>query len=432
LTPEPRDDFDPDERESWEETPHGAEGRQPDGLDDFGDRPGVVFLSDVVSERVDWLWPGRIPLGKLTVLEGDPKTGKSTAAIDFAARVSTGSPFPDGARLSGPGVVILMSAEDGLADTIRPRLDAAGADPSKVMAWESMPVLNDEGVASSVRSPSLPRDLDALRDLIVGHGAVLVIVDVLAAYLGSDVDGHRDQDVRRALMPLAKLAERTHTAILVLRHLNKSGGGPAIYRGGGSIGIAGAARSVLLAAVDPLDESGNRRVLAVTGCNVAAPAPALAYHLAPSEEHGCAQVVWDGHSDHTSSTLLATQIGDEDRSAVDEAGDFLRDILDNGPVAARDVDKAARDAGVQPRTLRRAKERLKIRSVKSGMGASWSWVLPVGEGDRDQGGPTPEDGHLGLLRGDQDVCSGQGGQGSQGQGLDLFGAPPLDEVEVVI
>jgi len=400
-----------------------------DIADDFGDL-GIVRLSDVTPERVDWLWPGRIPLGKLTVAEGDPKTGKSTLGLDITARVSTGSRFPDGARIAAPGVVIVMSAEDGLADTIRPRLDAAGANPENVFAWESVPVLNDEGIPSGLRSPSIPRDLDALEGLIVRHGAVLVIVDVLAAYLGSDVDGHRDQDVRRALMPLAKLAERTRTAILVLRHLNKSTGGNAMYRGGGSIGIAGAARSILLAAVDPLDETGNRRVLAVTASNLAAPVPALAYHLAPSEEHGCAQVVWDGVSDHTSSTLLAVQVGDEERSAVDEAGDFLRDVLASGPVAARDVEKAARDAGVQPRTLRRAKERLKIRSVKSGMGASWSWVLPLTEGDLTEGVQAPWDGPLGHLRDDQGVCEpqgGQGGQGGQANVLDPFGAPPLDD-----
>jgi hypothetical protein len=327
-------------------------------------------------------------------------------------------------------VVILMSAEDGLADTIRPRLDAAGANAENVIAWEGVPVVNDEGAVSAMRPPSLPRDIDALGALIVNTGAVLVIVDVLAAYLGSDVDGHRDQDIRRALMPLAKLAERTHTAILVIRHLNKSTGGNAMYRGGGSIGIAGAARSILLAAVDPKDETGNRRVLAVTASNLSAPVPALAYHLAPSEEHGCARVVWEGVSDHTSSTLLAAQVGDEERSAVDEAGDFLRDILASGPVAARDVEKAAREAGVQPRTLRRAKDQLKIRSVKSGMGASWSWVLPIPQGG--QGVPTLSDGPLGHVRDDQGVSTPQGGQevqGGQAQVLDIFGSPdPTDDL----
>lgn len=397
LSPEPRDGFDPDELPPWEagtDSEHAESGEH-----DLADL-GIVFLSDVQPERVDWLWPGRIPRGKLTVLEGDPKTGKSTLATDIAARVSTGTPFADGARVPSPGFVVLMSAEDGLADTIRPRLDAADADTSKVIAWESVPVINDEGVASGIRSPSIPRDLEALESIIVKNGAILVVIDVLSAYLGSDIDGHRDQDIRRALMPLAKLAERTDAAILVLRHLNKSSGGSAIYRGGGSIGIAAAARSILLAAADPLDETGNRRVLAVTASNLSAPVPALAYHLESSEEHGCARVVWDGVSEHTSTSLLAVQVGDEERSAVDEACDFLRDVLQSGPVTAQDVEKAARDAGIQPRTLRRAKERLKVKSVKAGMGSSWSWTLPVGgddQGGHIEGGRSPRGGHLGHL-----------------------------------
>lgn len=420
MSPEPREGFDEDELPPWE-----VGGAAPD---DLWDHPGVVYLSDVVPEQVDWLWPGRIPLGKLTVLEGDPKTGKSTTAIDIAARVSTGSPFPDHAQLSSPGFVILMSAEDGLTDTIRPRLDAAGADPSKVMAWETMPTLNKEGVVNGIRPPSLPLDIEALGNLIIGHSAVLVIVDVLAAYLGSGVDSHKDQDVRRALMPLAKLADRTHAAILVLRHLNKGSGGPAIYRGGGSIGIAGAARSVLLAAVDPQDETGNRRVFAVTASNLAAPVPSLAYHLEPSDEHGCAQIAWDGNSDHTSTTLLASNGDDAERSAVDEACDILRDILSQGPVAACDGEKAARHAGVRPRTLRRAKSRLKVKSVKSG--ASWSWVLPPADANPNEDGRPSTDGHLGHLPVDQGVFlteGGQGGQDGQGQIVDMFRAPPPDD-----
>ena len=148
--------------------------------------------------------------------------------------------------------------------------------------------MDDEGMRSGVRSPSIPMDLAALEHLISRDHATLVVIDVLNAYLGAGVDGHKDQDIRRVLMPLAKLAQRTRVAVLVLRHLNKSGGSNAMYRGGGSIGIAAAARSILLAAVDPDDDSGNRRVLAVTGANLSAPPPALSYHLAGSEEHGCA------------------------------------------------------------------------------------------------------------------------------------------------
>ena len=303
---------------------------------------GVVCLADVESEQVKWLWPGRIPLGKLTVLEGDPKTGKSTVALDLAARVSTGGPMPDGGASPGPRQVILMTAEDGLADTVRPRLDAAGADTTLITAWESVPERDDEGNPAAERPPSLPRDLGVLEDLVVKRGAALVIVDVLNAYLGSGVDGHKDQDVRRALMPLTKMAARTGAAVLVLRHLNKSGGNNALYRGGGSIGIAGAARSILLAAPDPEDESGSRRVLALTECNVGPPVPALGYRVVADDERGCASVEWGGATRFSSSDLLATDPSPEERTARGEARRWLADLLSQGPVRADEAKQAWR------------------------------------------------------------------------------------------
>jgi hypothetical protein len=348
--------------------------------DDLGDL-GVVCLADVAPERVDWLWPGRIPRGKLVILEGDPKVGKSTLALDLAARVTTGSPMPDGARLPAPGTVIVMTAEDGLADTVRPRLDAAGADPTRVHAWESVPVLDDAGNPTGIRPPSIPQDLDALERLIVRHRAVLVIVDVLSAYLGAGVDGHRDQDVRRALMPLAKLAERTGAAIVVIRHLNKSGGSHAMYRGGGSIGIAGAARSILLCAPDPDDESETRRVLAVTGCNIAAPVPALAYHLAPAVEHDCARVMWDGTSEHTSDTLLAAPVDDDERSDRHAVAEVISEVLANGPRPCEDVMKAIRGAGltVSEKTIQRTCRALGVEHRRNGFGSGATFVLALPE-----------------------------------------------------
>ncbi|MGH9045341.1 MAG: AAA family ATPase [Acidimicrobiales bacterium] len=374
---------------------------------------GVVQMSQVAPERIDWLWPGRIPRGKLTILEGDPKVGKSTLMLDIAARVTTGTPFPDGHRPAA-GVVLILTAEDGLADTVRPRLDAADAAAERVIAWESVAVLDDEGLPNGMRPPSIPRDLDSLEALIVRHYVTLVVVDVLNAYLGADVDGHKDQDVRRALMPLAKLAERTSCAIVVLRHLNKSTSGPSLYRGGGSIGIAGAARSILVAAFDPDDEERRRRVLASQGSNVAETPPSLAYELEPDEEHGCARVRWIGESAQVAGSLL-TAGNDEERSALTEAVDVLADILSNGPVPAKEAERRAGDEGVHQRTLRRAKDRLGVRSVKSSAGR-WEWVLPPKEDGHAEGGygQAPTVGPLGHLPADQDVCDAQDGHPEQG------------------
>jgi len=390
---------------------------------------GVVVLADVKPEHVEWLWPGRIPKGKLTVLEGDPKVGKSTLMLDIAARVTTGTPFSDG-HAPEVGTVLILTAEDGLADTVRPRLDAAGADSLRVIAWETVPDFDAEGNPAGVRSPSIPRDLDTLEGLIVRREIALVVVDVLNAYLGPDVNGHRDQDVRRALMPLAKLAERTGAAIVVLRHLNKSPGGSPLYRGGGSIGIAGAARSILLAAIDPDDESGERRVLVSQGSNLATAPEALAYQLEAAPEHDCACVRWTGASVHTSATLLA-DANDEERGALAEAGDVLRDILSEGPVGAKDVERRAGEAGVQQRTLRRAKERLGVRSMKSGRG-QWEWALPAlreGAQGAAEGAQGAELGHLGHLRDDQGIYGPQDGQSVEGgHGLGFGHLPTSDPV----
>ncbi len=353
---------------------------------------GTVCLADVAPEQVEWLWPGRIPLGKLTILEGDPKVGKSTLSLEVAARVTTGTPFPD-EYVPQIGSVLVMTAEDGLADTVRPRLDAAGADVSRVIAWESVLIYDSEGNPSGIRPPSIPGDVDALETLIVGHDIALVIVDVLNAYLGRSVDGHRDQDVRRALMPLSKLAERTDTAIVVLRHLNKSAGGSPLYRGGGSIGIAGAARSILLAAVDP--DNQERRVLVSQGGNVAAPPDAIAYELVTDPEHSCARVRWLGISNHTSASLLAVTSYHE-RSALADAKEWLGDYLADGPKPANEVKSEGRAAGHSWATLLRTKDGLHVRSEKSGMGGGWVWRLPAPDGAR----PTTGE-HLEHLRHDQ-------------------------------
>ena len=252
--------------ESYDRAAADAEARWHDQLSDLV----VTAMADVAPEAVRWLWEGRIPLGKLTVLEGDPKGGKSTMTLDLMARVSTNSPMPDGtlSDLDGRAYCVLLTAEDGLADTVRPRLDLAGADVSRVMVWEGVLSTTDE--STELRMPSLPLDVLRLEALVTELAAKLVVVDVLAAYLGDRVDSHHDNDVRRALAPLAKMAESTGAAVVVLRHLNKGGGTKAMYRGGGSIGISGQARSILLSGLDPNDETNRRRVLAVTGCNVAA------------------------------------------------------------------------------------------------------------------------------------------------------------------
>lgn len=259
--------------------------------------PDVVgtLLSEVEPEHVEWLWEGRIPYGKVSIIDGDPGQGKSALTTDLCARISVGRGWPDGGECEAGGAII-CSAEDGVADTIRPRLDAAGGNPSKVLAFSTMPC--GEG---SERMLEFPADLDLIRQAIERVEARLLIVDPISAFLPPDVDMHKDQHVRRALSPLAKMAEDTGVAVVAVRHLNK-GNGSALYRGGGSIGIIGAARSGMI--VGPHPEDDELIVLAPTKNNLAASAASLSFSLQEAA-NGSVRVEWRGETPLAADTILA-------------------------------------------------------------------------------------------------------------------------------
>jgi hypothetical protein len=394
------------------ETPAAADGdtKPQDPFADSTRRPVSICMADVVPEHVRWLWNPRIPLGKVTVFDGDPDVGKSTVTIDLSARVSNGCPLPDGTRsdLEGPAEVILVSAEDGAGDTIRPRLDAAGAAVERIHLLTEVDYVDDNDCLR--RHPWTMQDLDVLKLLVLEHRAQLVVIDPLMAFLPSSVNSYSDQDVRGALAPLARLAEETGAAVVLVRHLNKAGGGNALYRGGGSIGIIGAARSALLFAKDPSDPSGNRKVMAREKGNLAPAWISLAYELVPSEEHGCARVRWLGESAQTAATLLAVPVSNEEVSAIDKAAAFLRETLADGPVAQKQIVDEGRKIGISEKTLQRAKKDLYVRSRKLGLGG-WAWELPPEDG---QGANDGQVGQVGHLQHDQEIRADEGGQTLEG------------------
>lgn len=331
-----------------------------------------VLLSEVEPEKVAWLWWPRIPLGKITVLDGDPGNGKSVLTTDLAARLTVGRTFPDGQGCEAGGVV-LMNAEDGLADTIRPRLDAAGGDPSRVRSLATIPVGED----GDERHLSIPEDIPIIEEAIQATGAKLLIIDPLMAFLSANTSAHKDQDVRRALAPLARMAERTGAAVVLVRHLNKAQGGSALYRGGGSIGIIGAARSGLLVGQHPEDEA--LRVLAGQKSNLAPMPDSLAYRVVEAT-NGAARIEYRGVTEVNANAVLHTPADPEERSATGEAMAFLRAELEDGPVTARVVQERAGERDISASTLKRAKTGLSIKSVKESDG-SWTWHLP-GKGTR--------------------------------------------------
>jgi len=284
-----------------------------------------------------------------------------------------------------PATVIILSAEDGLSDTIRPRLDAAGADASHVFA---LPLVIRANGAETL--PNLANHLPAIEAAVLQKEARLLIVDPLMAYLGRETNSYRDQDVRAVLAPLAALAERTGVAVLLIRHLRKGARAEgALYAGGGSIGIAGAARSVLLAAKDP--DSGDRRILAAVKSNLCKTPPSLAYRIEGDKE-GRPWIAWDTEPvEITADDLLATAAeGEEGRTARAEAKDFLGFFLADGPHGASEALREAKHRGIAEKTLRRAAKELRVRIEKTGYRQGWSWSLPSEDGHESSKMAIPE------------------------------------------
>lgn len=357
-------------------SPNGARKSARAGHDD-----GTHAADRITRARVDWLWPGRLPVGKLVMLDGDPDQGKSTLALDLAARISAGRPMPDGHETGRSAGVLVLSAEDGLEDTIAPRLAAAGADLPRVTIWTDVADYDPDGNPRR-RPPIIPGDLDRLEGHIRRLGVGLVIIDVLMAYLDSTVNSHHDQDIRRVLHHLGVIANRTGTVMLILRHLNKSGGAKAIYRGGGSIGIIGAARVGLLAATHPEDDQ--RKVLAVSKCNLAERPPALCYEIVGSPLYGCGAIRWLGTTTFGADALMDTDRRggeDDDSKPRGQAMTFLRNLLEGNPMSVQDVKAETAAAGLSWATVRRAQSQLGIEPVKRGRPADseqwWEWGLPA-------------------------------------------------------
>jgi hypothetical protein len=346
--------------------------RTPAGRPDAG----LVQLSAVTSRRLRWLWPGRIPAGMLTMLDGDPGVGKSTLALDFAARLTTGGPWPDGAKCTAANVM-LLTAEDALAETVRPRVEIAGGDARRVYVLTHIPT----GEAGGARLPALPGDVLHIGALVKDYRIRLLILDVLDSYLGggdSKVNSHRNSDIRQALYPLAVMAQQRGVAVLALRHLNKATSlANPMYRGIGSIGITGQSRAVHLAALDPDDAAGERRIFCPVKINVGPLPPSLSYTLMPGFDGDHATVKWLGEDQHTAAQLLAAQLEEAERTDRDEAARWVQSYLfhADGSAPYSDILAASRKHGIAERTLKRTKDRAGVTFRRAGWQKGTVWVL---------------------------------------------------------
>ena len=313
------------------------------------------LLSEVQPERVQWLWPGRIPRGKITILDGDPGLGKSLITLDLAARVTAGREMPDGAR-GLQGGVVLASGEDGLADTVRPRLEAAGADLTLIVDLTFTEP--DQG-----KLLKLPDDLAQLKSAILRVGAVFVVIDPIYSFLSERINTDKDTHIRQALTLMAKLADEMQIAVVLVRHLNKAEEKKAIYRGGGSIGLIGLARSALLVAKARKSE-GN--VLASIKCNLAPPPTALLYRIEsiPKEVPTikwlgeCAEIADDLTQPYRQKALNRTE----------EAESYIKGALSQGPLPSSVLEQKAKEHGISPKTYQRARRKAGVNSTQQRQG----------------------------------------------------------------
>ncbi len=345
----------------------------------LGGRPIIVRLSDVEPERVSWLVPGVLPLGKVVLLEGDPGTSKSTLTLDIAARITRGDSVL-GAAPKEPRNVILVTFEDGLADTVRPRVDALGGDSARVFVFRAVAI----GVDGDEREPSFPEDIAHLLTLITETNAALVIVDPLGAALSEGTDSHKDAAVRRVMGRLHRLAEETGACILCVRHLVKGSAPNALRAGGGSIAFIAAARVAMLVSLHPDDaekpQHERRRVLACVKNNLAPHPQSRVFELWQPDGHEHPRIGWMGESPLSADDLNAAHAASqpEERDAGAERSAWLREVLSAGPVDSREVFKLGRETGYNDRSLRRTAKAMRVRIRREGSGAGHRSMWEIG------------------------------------------------------
>lgn len=332
----------------------------------------MINMESVKVEQIEWLLYPFIPFGKVTIIQGDPGEGKTTMVLQIIAKLTRGEPILLNKKSQKeaqqdseenlkqevlsqdnpiqPVNVIYQTAEDGLGDTIKPRLLAAGADCSRVL------VIDDR------EQPLTMLDV-RLEEAIMQTKARMVVLDPIQGFLGTDVDMHRANEIRPLMKGMAVLAEKYHCAIILIGHMNKNSNGKSSYRGLGSIDFQAAARSVLI--VGRLKDEPETRVMCHVKSSLAPEGKSVAFRL--DKETG---FQWIGEYDISADDLLS---GDARGQKSRIAKEFLLDILADGGMAQKKIEEEASKQGIKKKTLRNAKQELEIDSVKRGN--QWFWIL---------------------------------------------------------
>ena len=320
----------------------------------------LIHMEDVVSKEVEWLWYPYIPYGKITIVEGDPGEGKTTLVLKLAAALSRGLPLPcDDDKEYEPIHIIYQTAEDGIEDTIKPRLEKAGADCSMIR------VIDETDKELSMTD-------DRLEQAIVETGARLVILDPIQAYIGAKIDMHRANEIRPVLKHLGMIAEKYNCSIVLIGHMNKAAGSKSTYRGLGSIDIQATARSVLLVA--RLRDKSNIRIMAHDKSSLAPTGDSIGFEM--TEDSG---MICIGPYDITIDELLSGNEG-RGKKKLDIAENFIKEYFGSSKeIISNDILQEAARRGIKRNTLLSAKKKLGITSGKGKAedGTSyWTWLLP--------------------------------------------------------
>jgi hypothetical protein len=326
-------------------------------------------LSDIQLEEVTWMWPNFLADKKITIVDGMPGVGKSTLTSEIASRITTGQAFPNG-EPRAPRDVVFIAVEDGVADTIKPRVAAAGGNEQHAH------FIHIEQDGNEI-TPDLERHLGCIREAILEIGNVgLLIIDPIMALLGNSVDSYRDQDVRKVTTPLGRLAEELNLAILIVRHPNKGSSNNALLRGGGSMAFIGSARVGWVVGKHP--DNPDIRVLAISKSNIGTMDASLEFRLVNDEIYGCARIEWIGSSKLTADNLYEDQ-NSEEKSLSDEAKEWLEEFLSQGGMDKATIKREAQKLGFSEKSLRLAREKLGITPKRQGTGTSHTsmWALPT-------------------------------------------------------
>lgn len=320
----------------------------------------LIHMEDVVSKEVEWLWYPYIPYGKITIIEGDPGEGKTTLVLKLAAALSRGLPLPcDDDKEYEPIHIIYQTAEDGIEDTIKPRLEKAGADCSMIRAIDEI-------------DKELSMTDDRLEQAIIETGARLIILDPIQAYIGATVDMHRANEIRPVLKHLGIIAEKHNCAIILIGHMNKASGSKSTYRGLGSIDIQATARGVLLVA--RLRDKPNIRIMAHDKSSLAPAGDAIGFEM--TEDNG---MVCIGPYDITIDELLSGNEG-RGKKKLDIAENFIKEYFgSNKVIPSNEIMMEAAKRSIKRNTLLSAKKKLGIISDKEKAEDGtiyWTWVMP--------------------------------------------------------